>query len=63
MRHSALQAGLVLLGFAVVGVTVYALPLLLEFFQSVSYRFVLIFLVIVLASNILAKIACRFLNA
>lgn len=63
MKHITEQSGLVLLAFAVIGITAYLMPLMLDLFQNVSYRFVIMFLVLVLASNILAKIARRFLNA
>lgn len=60
MKKYAAQIGLILLAFFVMAVTVYLVPVIMRVFPNVSYRFVLIFLLIILVSNILAKIAYKY---
>lgn len=62
LKENAPQIGIILLGFAVIAGTLSFLPRMLELLYNVSYKFVLIFLVIVVVSNILAKLTCRYLT-
>jgi membrane protein implicated in regulation of membrane protease activity len=62
MKNYVAQPGLVLLALGIIAIVAYALPLLLDLFASVPYKFVLFFLVIVAASNVLAKMALRYVN-
>lgn len=60
MKKYAIQIGLVLLAFAVLAGAAYLGPLIMRVFPNASYRFVLFFLLIILISNILAKIAYKY---
>ena len=60
MKKYLAQVGLVLFSFAVIVGTVYITPLVLTTFPNASYRFVLFFLLLILVSNVLAKIAYKY---
>lgn len=60
MKRFATQVGLVLLSFAIVGGVAYLAPKIMTEFPNASYRFVLFFLLIILASNVLSKIAYKY---
>lgn len=60
MKKFAAQVGLILLSFAVISGAVYVLPMVLQVFYNTSYRFVIFFLLLILLSNILAKIAYKY---
>ncbi len=62
MKKYAFPFFLVLLFLAVVGATVYAVPLVFRVLESSSYKFVFLFLILIAASNILAKIATKYIN-
>lgn len=60
MKKYAIQIGLILLSFAVVAGVAYITPHILRLFPNPSYQFVLFFLLIILTSNVLAKIAHKY---
>lgn len=60
MKKHAIQFGLILLFLVVAAGTVYLAPLILKMFPNGSYRFVFFFLIVILSSNILAKIAYKY---
>lgn len=62
MKKLFLQPLLVLLFLAVAGVTAYLVPILLRFLENNSLRYILLFLLLILSSNILAKIATKYIN-
>jgi hypothetical protein len=62
MKKYIIQPGLVLLFLLVLGGTIYIVPILFEMLDKVAYKFVLLFLLFILVSNILAKIAYKYIN-
>lgn len=60
MKKYLAQIGLIFLALAVVAATLYVGPLIMKAFTNVSYKFVLIFLLLIVVSNILAKIAHKY---
>lgn len=60
MKKYLAQVGLVLLSFVVIVGAVYLTPLVFTTFPNASYRFVLFFLLLILVSNVLAKIAYKY---
>jgi len=62
MKKQFLQPVLVLLFLAVIGVATYVIPLTLKALHNTSYKFVILFLLLIVASNILSKIAIKYIN-
>jgi hypothetical protein len=62
MKKVILQPVLVLLFLAVIGLLVYIIPLALSLLTHSSYKFVTLFLLLIIGSNILAKIATTYIN-
>lgn len=60
MKKYLAQVGLVLLSLAVIAGAAYITPLVLTTFPNASYRFVLFFLLLILVSNVLAKIVYKY---
>ena len=63
MKKIFLQSWLVLLFLVALGITAYALPLVWQILGDTSFKFVGLFLVLILSSNILAKIAVKFITS
>jgi hypothetical protein len=62
MKKQILQPILILLFLATAGAMAYAVPIVLRVLENNSLRFILLFLLLILASNILAKIAKKYIN-
>jgi hypothetical protein len=62
MKKYILQPILILLFLAVAGATVYVAPIVLRFLENNSLRFIILFLLLILASNVLARIAKKYIN-
>lgn len=60
MKKYASQVGLILLAFAALALSLYVAPQIMKIFPSASYRFVLFFLLLIVTSNVLAKIAYKY---
>lgn len=53
---------LIMLFLGVIGVATYVIPLIFRILENSSYTFVVLFLFLILSSNILAKIARSYIN-
>jgi hypothetical protein len=62
MKKYILQPILVLLFLAVVGMTGYAIPLVFQMLDNSSLKFVVLFLVLIVSSNVLSRIATKYVN-
>ncbi len=62
MKRKLLSPLLILLFLAVATAAVYAVPIVLQILENSSLRFILVFLILIFASNILAKIAKEYIN-
>ncbi len=62
MKNYLLQPALILLALAVIAGTFYITPLVFDLLENVSYRAVIVFLIFIVASNILAKILRIYIN-
>jgi hypothetical protein len=62
MKKIFLQPLLVLVFLAILGVTVYMVPTIFGSLEDASYRYVVVFLILIAASNVLARIATKFIN-
>ena len=60
MKKYIAQVGLILLALGIVAGVVYLIPVIMEMFSNASYKFVLIFILLILFSNILAKIIYKY---
>lgn len=60
MKKYVTQVSLILLALTVVAATIYLAPRVTTIFPNASYRFVLFFLLLILMSNILAKIVYKY---
>lgn len=61
MKKILLQSWFVILFLVALGVTAYVTPMVWQVLAETSFKFVGLFLVLILASNILAKIAVKFI--
>lgn len=62
LKSDATHYGLVFLGILVVAITMRLAPLIFDMLPNASYRFVLLFLLIIVASNVLAKLAVKYIS-
>jgi hypothetical protein len=62
MKKAILQPLYVLIFLLFLGATLYAMPLVLHALADVSYKYVILFLLLIFASNVLAKIAKAYIN-
>jgi hypothetical protein len=62
MKNYILQPALVLLAIAVVVITFYLTPILYAALEKIPYKSVIVFLLFIVASNILAKITKLYIN-
>jgi membrane protein implicated in regulation of membrane protease activity len=60
MKKYIAQLGLILLAFAMVAGALYLVPFIMGAFSSVSYKFVLVFIFLIIFSNLLAKIVYKY---
>lgn len=63
MKDKLFLPGLVVLAILIVAAVLYVAPLILDLLPNVSYKYVLFFLVLIVASNVLAKISAKYISA
>ncbi len=62
MKYYIQSFGLVLVALAVIAGTLYLTPIVFDFLENVSYRSIVVFLLFIIASNLLAKITKVYIN-
>jgi uncharacterized membrane protein YfcA len=61
-RYAMQQSALILLALSIIAGAIYGAPFIMSILPNVSYKFVLFFLIVILLSNILAKIIYVYIN-
>lgn len=61
-KNYIIPVSLILLALAIIAGSIYLTPILFTTLDKLSYRFVLIFLLFIISSNLLAKIARTYIN-
>ncbi len=62
MKKILLQSSFVLLFLAVLGLTVLVVPIAWHLLEETSFKFVGLFLILIVASNVLSKLAVKFIT-
>lgn len=63
MKQYANYLYFIFLGLGTIGVIAYLIPIVWNASSNASYRFVLFFLLLILGSNAMAKIAYKYITA